>query len=146
MMKIKHERQVRLDELIKRIMNQEFEKDQQIQFTAKNDKPNDSMILFYERGGGIFGNFFTNSYNLNDLYTITEEVEIDYDTRLDLIAVRKAGTVSRFENRSIQGVLAHFNIRLEVEVDYIYIQNEDGSIGEMVWSKERGLNATNTEI
>lgn len=137
-MKIKHERQVRFDELIKHVWDNGIK--------DKTFKSNRDKTIYITDRGNLNCGYQVFLISPDELYTITEEVEIEYDTRLDLIAVRKAGTVSRFENRSIQGVLAHFNIRLEVEVDYIYIQNEDGSIGEMVWSKERGLNATNTEI
>lgn len=127
---IKRERQVRLDELLKCVWDNGT--------TGKNFKSEEGVNIYFHTDGDIDVNE-VRYISKDDLFTITEEVEIEYDTRLDLIAVRKAGTVSRFEKRSIQGVLAHFNIRLEVEVDYIYIQNEDGSIGEMVWSKERGL-------
>ena len=123
-MKIKQTRQVRLDELVDYITKNEL-----VSSVFKSNRGNEIVI---DINGDL--NFF-GRFNYNDLFTITEEVEIDYDTRLDLIAVRKVGTVSRFENRSIQGVLVHF----EGEVDYIYFQNPDGSIGELIWSKERGL-------
>lgn len=127
-MKIKQKRQVRLDELLKYVWGNGIN---DIEFHSDND----SWIRIDDYGDLV------KVYEVeeSDLFTITEEVEIEYDTRLDLIAVRKVGTVSRFENRSIQGVVSHFNIRLEVEVDYIYIQNEDGSIGDLIWSKECGL-------
>ncbi|WP_354680609.1 hypothetical protein MRN59_05740 [Macrococcoides caseolyticum] len=127
---IKRERQVRFDELIKHVWDKRI--------VGMNFKSKNGVNIYFHTDGDVDVDE-VRYIGRNDLFTITEEVEIDYDTRLDLIAVRKAGIVSRFENRSIQGVLAHFNIRIEVEVDYIYIQNEDGSIGEMVWSKERGL-------
>lgn len=127
---IKRERQVRFDELIKYVWDKRI--------VEMNFKSKKGVSVYVHSDGDIDVNE-VRYISKDDIFTITEEVEIEYDTRLNLIAVRKAGIVSRFENRSIQGVLAHFNIRLEVEVDYIYIQNEDGSIGEMVWSKERGL-------
>lgn len=121
---IKRERQVRLDELIGYITKNEL-----VSSVFKSNRGNEIVV---DINGDL--NFF-GRFNYKDLFTITEEVEIDYDTRLDLIAVRKVGTVSIFENRSIQGVLVHF----EGEVDYIYFQNPDGSIGDLIWSKERGL-------
>lgn len=121
---IKRERQVRLDELIGYITKNEL-----VSSVFKSNRGNEIVV---DINGDL--NFF-GRFNYKDLFTITEEVEIEYDTRLDLIAVRKVGTVSRFENRSIQGVLVHF----EGEVDYIYFQNPDGSIGELIWDKERGL-------
>lgn len=121
---IKRERQVRLDELISYIIKNEV--------ISSNFESNRGSNLVADINGDLR---FYGKFNYNDLFAITEEVEIDYDTRLDLIAVRKVGTVSRFENRSIQGVLVHF----EGEVDYIYFQNPDGSIGDLIWSKERGL-------
>lgn len=141
-MKIKRERQVRLDELVKWITNQKFEKGQQIQFTVKNDKPNDSMILFYERDGEIFGNFFTNSYNLNDLFTITEEVEITEDTQLNLVDIYKDYglplEVAFCKNTSVKEILK-LDKESKIDTKFIHIQNPDGSIGELIWSKERGL-------
>lgn len=122
-MKIKRERQVRLDEIIKHIFDKEI-KDEVF-------RNKDLLVTVYADGSVFINNYIEKS----DLFTITEEIEIYYDTRLDLIAVRKVGTVSRFENRSIQGVLVHF----EGEVDYIYFQNPDGSIGDLIWSKECGL-------
>ncbi|MEK4815738.1 hypothetical protein MKY53_02705 [Macrococcus sp. FSL R5-0951] len=123
-MKIKQKRQVRLDELLKYVWGNGIN---DIEFHSDND----SWIRIDDYGDLV------KVYEVeeSDLFTITEEVEIDYDTILDLIAVRKVGTVSRFENRSIQGVLVHF----EGEVDYIYFQNPDGSIADLIWSKERGL-------
>lgn len=123
-MKIKQTRQVRLDELISCIIKNEV-----ISSDFRSNRGSD-VVVDINCDLDFYG-----TCNRNDLFTITEEVEIDYDTRLDLIAVRKVGTVSRFENRSIQGVLVHF----EGEVDYIYFQNEDGSIGDLIWTKERGL-------
>lgn len=127
---IKRERQVRLDELLKYVWDKRI--------VEMNFKSKKGVSVYVHSDGDIDVNE-VRYISEDDLFTIAEEVEIDYDTRLDLIAVRKVGIVSRFENRSIQGVLAHFNIRLEVEVDYIYIQNEDGTIGDLIWTKERGL-------
>ncbi|WBF53796.1 hypothetical protein [Macrococcoides canis] len=121
---IKRERQVRLDELVSYIIKNEV--------VSSDFESNRGSDLVVDINGDL--NFY-GKFNYNDIFTITEEVEIDYDTILDLIAVRKVGTVSRFENRSIQGVLVHF----EGEVDYIYFQNPDGSIGDLIWLKERGL-------
>lgn len=131
---IKRERQVRLDELIKHCIDNDTFGSKGV-FTSITGKVN---VTVY-KDDVVIEDAYTDFNITKTFFTITEEVDIEYDTRLDLIAVRKAGTVSRFENRSIQGVLTHFNIRLEVEVDYIYFQNEDGSIGELIWSKERGL-------
>lgn len=123
---IKRERQVRLDELIKHVWDKRI--------VEMNFKSKKGVSVYVHSDGDIDVNE-VRYISKDDLFTITEEVEIDYDTILDLIAVRKVGTVSRFENRSIQGVLVHF----EGEVDYIYFQNPDGSIGDLIWSKERGL-------
>ncbi|PKE64232.1 hypothetical protein [Macrococcoides caseolyticum] len=125
-MKIKQERQVRFDELIKYVWDKRI--------VEMNFKSKKGVSVYVHSDGDIDVNE-VRYISKDDLFTITEEVEIDYDTRLDLIAIRKVGTVSRFENRSIQGVLVHF----EGEVDYIYFQNPDGSIGDLIWSKERGL-------
>lgn len=123
---IKRERQVRLDELLKCMWDKGT--------TGKNFKSEEGVNIYFHTDGDVDVDE-VRYISKDDLFTITEEVEIDYDTILDLIAVRKVGTVSRFENRSIQGVLVHF----EGEVDYIYFQNPDGSIADLIWSKERGL-------
>lgn len=123
---IKRERQVRLDELIKYVWDKRI-----VEMNFKSKKG----VSVYVHSDGDIDVSEVRYISKDDLFTITEEVEIDYDTILDLIAVRKVGTVSRFENRSIQGVLVHF----EGEVDYIYFKNPDGSIGELIWSKECGL-------
>lgn len=127
---IKRERQVRLDELLKCVWDKGT--------TGKNFKSEEGVNIYFHTDGDVDVDE-VKYISKDDLFTITEEVDIDYFTKLDLIAVRKVGTVSRFENRSIQGVLSHFNKRFEVEVDYIYFQNEDGSIGELIWDKEREL-------
>lgn len=133
-MKIKQERQVRFDELIKYcIENDKFGNEGTFWSSTGKVK-----VMVY-KDDVVIEDDFTDCNIIKTLFVITEEVDIDYFTKLDLIAVRKVGTVSRFENRSVQGVLSHFNKRLEVEVDYIYFQNEDGSIGELIWDKERGL-------
>lgn len=125
-MKIKKKRQVRLDELMKYVWDNNITR---TRFEGKD------CSIYVDSDGDIDVDEVKH-INKDSLFTITEEIEINRGTRLNLIAVREEGTVSRFENKSIQDVLAYFIIRLGVEVDYIYIQYEDGFIGDLIWSKE----------
>ncbi|WP_414052908.1 hypothetical protein [Macrococcus animalis] len=88
---IKRERQVRLDELLKYVWDNDIT---EYQFESDND----SWVRVDEYGDVVS----VYSIEKSDLFTITEEVEIDEDTPLNLVVV-------------------------------------DGSIGELIWSKERGL-------
>ncbi|TDL39410.1 hypothetical protein EVU91_04505 [Macrococcoides bohemicum] len=121
-MKIKRERQVRLDELIGYITKNEL-----ISSVFKSNRGN-------EIGVDINGDLsFFGRFNYNDLFVITEEVDITEDTLLQRAMVIKNNLeFYRIKNRKIS--------RLDtMNIKFIYLQKEDGSIGELIWSKERGL-------
>lgn len=136
-MKIKRTRQVTLDELLPLVWSNKFD---YLVFESDNNG-----IIRFDMNGKIRQ---ANGIKYDDLFTITEEVEITEDTLLDVILVydefsgnkNHVGRVFRVSVNQITKINTDGNIK------FIYLQNEDGSIGEIVWSKERGFNATNTEI
>ena len=128
-MKIKRERQVRLDELIGYITKNEL-----VSSVFKSNRGNE-IVVDINGDLSFFGRF-----NYNDLFVITEEVGITEDTPLQRAMVIKNNLdFYPIKNRKINGLKT-------TNIKFIYLQNEDGSIGELIWDKERGLNATNTEI
>ena len=126
---IKRERRVRLDELIGYITKNEL-----ISSVFKSNRGNE-IVVDINGDLSFFGRF-----NYNDLFVITEEVDITEDTPLQRAMVIKNNLdFYPIKNRKINGLKT-------TNIKFIYLQNEDGSIGELIWDKERGLNATNTEI
>lgn len=121
-MKIKQTRQVRLDELISWAWNNDVKSKR-----FRSDKCNE---VYFDRDKWI--TFDCACVTQDELFTITEEVEINYENRLDLIAITESGKVENFENRSIQGVLCNC-LSVGVEVNFIYLQQENGNLGELIW-------------
>lgn len=121
-MKIKQTRQARLDELIDYITKNEL-----VSSVFKSNRGNEIVI---DINGDL--NFF-GRFNYNDLFVITEEVDITEDTPLQRAMVIKNNLdFYPIKNRKIS--------RLDtMNIKFIYLQNEDGSIGDLIWSKERGL-------
>ncbi|VUC68929.1 Uncharacterised protein [Macrococcoides caseolyticum] len=121
-MKIKQTRQVRLDELIGYITKNEL-----ISSVFKSNRGNE-IVVDINGDLSFFGRF-----NYNDLFVITEEVDITEDTLLQRAMVIKNNLeFYRIKNRKIS--------RLDtMNIKFIYLQNEDGSIGDLIWSKERGM-------
>ena len=134
-MKIKQTRQVRLDELIKWIFENDIE---DATFYAMNNEDNSVKVHVYI--GGFIKTEYLGCPSKSDLFTITEEVEIDGNTVLPRIACvhTKTNNISCYNDISIEDVikLARFYL---INYKSIYLQNPDGSIGELIWSKERGL-------
>jgi len=125
---IKRERQVRLDELVGYITKNEV-----VSSHFRSNRGSD-VIVDINGGFDFFGTF-----NGNDLFTITEEVEITEETKLNVYEIYHYG------NNSFNAT-THFNISVNRVLNmgmkeslFIYLQNEDGSIGELIWDKERGL-------
>lgn len=119
---IKRERQVRLDELLKYVID-------------------NNAYGFYETARGRNSIYIRedaitfNNYIIwaNDLFKITEEVEITEDTPLQRAMVIKNNLdFYPIKNRKINGLKT-------INIKFIYLQNEDGSIGELIWTKERGI-------
>ncbi|ARQ07307.1 hypothetical protein MACA111363_11225 [Macrococcoides canis] len=121
-MKIKQTRQVRLDELVGYIIKNEV--------ISSDFESNRGSDLVVDINGDL--NFY-GKFNYNDLFTITEEVEIDEDTPLQRAMVIKDNLqFYSVKNRKIS------NLKTK-NIKFIYLQNPDGSIGDLIWSKERGL-------
>lgn len=126
-MKIKQTRQVRLDELLKYVWD-----------NGINDKEfhsdNDSYIRIDDYGD------LTKVYEVEstDLFTITEEVEITEETKIPLIVATNRDMVNRYANWSIQDLIVR-DKKFGAEYENFYILTPDGSIGDLIWTKERGL-------
>lgn len=131
-MKVKQTRQVRLDELISYIIKNEV--------ISSDFESNRGSDLVVDINGDL--NFY-GKFNYNDLFTITEEVEITEETELrNTITIDDIGRIYRHNNLSIEE-MKYFHRADRVVIyscKYIYLQNNDGSIGDLIWSKERGLN------
>ena len=120
-MKIKQTRQVRLDELLRYIVDYEV-----VSFAFKSNLGN--VVEIDIKGNTTFKGIF----NYEEFFTVFEEVEIDYNTTIDLIVVKETGRTEDFKGRTIQGLLSNFNA-IGAKAKFIYLQNEDGSIGELIW-------------
>lgn len=126
-MKIKRERQVRLDELLKYVWDNGIN---DIEFHSDND----SWVRIDDYGD------LTKVYEVEstDLFTITEEVEIDENTVLPVVAMIWDISYKRFDAVTFTA-LTIFEIFERYDVHYIYYQLENGRIGELIWDKEKGL-------
>ena len=130
-MKIKRERQVRLDELIGYITKNEL-----VSSVFKSNRGNEIVV---DINGDL--NFF-GRFNYKDLFTITEEVNITEEMELkQLVVIYNNGGSGKIRNMNIkelverqESVYGH-----GVPIKFVYLQNEDGSIGELIWSKEKGI-------
>lgn len=136
-MKIKRERQVRLDELLKYVWDNGIENKKYI---GTNEFNIHFDIHFDEDGDlDVNGMSFLSKKNT---FTITEEVEIDEDTKLNLAEIYTQNgnilEVEFYRNTSVNELL-EINEDLAYDAQFIQLLNPDGSIGELIWSKERGL-------
>lgn len=120
---IKRERQVRLDELLKYVWDNDtygFYKTscgkKSINIREDLIRFNHSIILAEER------------------FTITEEVEITEGSPLDIVVIDDYKVSFSVPDISIREAFEKYT-----SPKFIYLQNEDGSIGELIWDKERGL-------
>ena len=131
-MKIKQTRQVRLDELVDYIWKNN------IKSKGYSVKMLDKEVRVFEDGrietyAGI---------SEKDLFTITEEVEITEEMELkQLVVIYENGGSGKIRNMNIKELVErHESVYGHgVPIKFIYLQNEDGSIGELIWDKERGL-------
>ena len=123
-LKIKQERKVRLDELLKFVWDNDIKNE--------NFKSAEGLNIYIHSDGDV--DFDEVNYiSKNDLFTITEEVEVTEDTPLQRAMVIKNNLdFYSIKNRKINSLKT-------INIKFIYLQNEDGSIGDLIWSKERGL-------
>lgn len=126
-MKIKRERKVRLDELLKYVWDNGIT-DKYFCDEIGND-------LYINVDGEIQEAEYIHK---NDRFKITEEVEITEDTKIPLIVAMNRNIVDRYADWSIQDLLDR-DKKFGMDYKNIYILNDNGSIGELIWSKERGL-------
>lgn len=118
-MKIKQTRQVRLDELLQLVWSNKFD---YLVFMSDNNN-----FIDFDTNGMI-----RQAYGIkpDDLFTITEEIEITEDTILDrFVHVLDSGRTKDVKNSSISKSINFFGST----VKFIYLQNEDGSIGDLIW-------------
>lgn len=122
---IKRERQVRLDELLKYVWDKGI-KDETFHSS------HDGFIHINCLGHAVM---YDDCFAIDELFTITEDVEITEDTKLDLVVVDGAKDVYHEFKSSVNRIIRQY----EESLLFIYLQNPDGSIGELIWSKESGL-------
>lgn len=129
---IKRERQVRLDELLKYVWDNDVKEEEYVD--------QDGNLLFIE---GEEGHIRKADYTCkSDLFTITEEVEIDEETPINLvyrIKTEKGWQTFDKNETPINRIINTYKRHPHAYLGFIYLQNPDGSIGELIWSKERGL-------
>lgn len=127
-MKIKQTRLVRFDGLLKYVWDNNIK--------GKAFKSNrDKIIYVTDRGNFNFGQQVL-LITPNELYTITEEVEITEEMPLDLVEayINYCGSFQCNTNEHISiRHLLQVNNSEDVRTKFIYLQNEDGSIGELIW-------------
>ncbi len=130
-MKIKQTRQVRFDELLKHVWDKRI-----VEMNFKSKKG----VSVYVHSDGDVDVDEVRYISKDDLFTITEEVEITVETNLNIVTVTNDHASFSYENTSIYDLLSEESDSFkEYQVKFIYLQNEDGSIGDLIWSKERGM-------
>ena len=130
-MKIKQTRQVRLDELIGYITKNEL-----ISSVFKSNRGNE-IVVDINGDLSFFGRF-----NYNDLFVITEEVDITEDTVIDLayrIETEKGWKTFDKHGVTINKIIDTYKKHINVYLGFIYLLNDDCGIGDLIWTKERGL-------
>lgn len=136
-MKIKQTRQVRLDELIKHcIENDKFGNEGTFWSITGKVK-----VMVYQDDVVIEDDFMACNI-IETLFVITEEVEITEEMELkQLVVIYENGGSGKIRNMNIKELVErHESVYGHgVPIKFIYLQNEDGSIGELIWSKEREL-------
>lgn len=132
---IKRERQVRLDELIKHCIDNDTFGSKGV-FTSTTGKVN---VTVYKDDVVVEDEFY--DFNITKtLFTITEEVEITEETELNMVVITNDRECYACTDTSIHCLLSEENVLFEdCCVKFICLQNEDGSTGELIWTKERGL-------
>ena len=132
-MKIKQKNLVRLDELIKHVWDKRIV---EMNFKSKNG------VSIYVHSDGNIDVDEVRYISKYDLFTITEEVEITEEMELkQLVVIYENGGSGKIRNMNIKELVErHESVYGHgVPIKFIYLQNEDGSIGELIWDKERGL-------
>lgn len=126
-MKIKKTKQVRLDELLKYVWDNGI--------TDEIFENYEGSWVRFDECGDLVEVYEVEE---SDLFTITEEVEITEDMRLNLVVIDDDYEVTTNHYTKISQILKESET-YGYEIKFIYLQNDDGSIGELIWDKERGL-------
>ncbi|UBH07859.1 hypothetical protein [Macrococcus armenti] len=129
---IKRERQVRLDELLRLVWDGEVDGE-------KFYDQGNNLLFIGKKNGEIKHADYTCK---TDLFTITEEVEIDENIALgEMVIVQtkyfdghKAKYITRVVNKSIK----ECKRTKDTTLHEVWAVNGNG-IGDLIWSKERGL-------
>ena len=130
---IKRERQVRLDELLKYVWDNEI--------TSTKFNGSGKYNIYVDSAGEIDVDAI--SYIAEtDLFTITEEVDITEDTVIDLayrIETEKGWKTFDKHGVTINKIIDTYKKHINVYLGFIYLLNDDCGIGDLIWTKERGL-------
>ncbi|GEM_PF-4035264 len=132
-MKIKQTRQVRLDELIKHCIDNDTFGSKGV-FTSITGKVN---VTVY-KDDVVIEDAYTDFNITKTFFTITEEVEVTEETELNLVVVDDENEVTENRNVKISQILKEAKT-YGYDIKFIYLQKEDGSIGDLIWSKECGM-------
>lgn len=127
-MEIKKTRQVRLDELLKLVWDEQIPEGKFYR-QDKRDPP-------VEVGKGYMVEVAV--VMRKDLFTIEESFEITEDTNLNLVIVDSECCVNSRHNTKISKVLKDME-DYGIDVKFIHIQNDDGKVGQLIWEDGKML-------
>lgn len=136
-MKIKQTRQVRLDELIKHCIDNDTFGSKGV-FTSITGKVN---VTVY-KDDVVIEDAYTDFNITKTFFTITEEVDITEDTVIDLayrIETEKGWKTFDKHGVTINKIIDTYKKHINVYLGFIYLLNDDCGIGDLIWTKERGL-------
>lgn len=129
---IKRERQVRLDELIKHVW------DKGIKDETFHSSHDGSIHINYLGHVVMYDDCFA----IDELFTITEEVEITEDTTINLayrIKTERGWQTFDKNETTINKIINTYKRHPHAYLEFIYLLNPNDSIGELIWSKEKGM-------
>lgn len=123
-MKIKTKKQLNLSQLIDHV----WENDVRSRTFIANDKHIPGKVNFDENG---MVDIQTTVWN-DETFTVEEEIEITEDTRLHgILVVRSNNEYHNYTNGTIK--------TFKNAAKFIYLLNDDGSIGQLIWTHDKGL-------
>jgi len=124
-MKIKKKRQVTLDELLPLVWSNKFD---YLMFKSDNNN-----FIDFDTNGMI-----RQAYGIkpDDLFTITEEIEITEDTTINLayrIKTERGWQTFDKNETTINKIINIYKRHPHAYLEFIYLLNPNGSIGELIW-------------
>ena len=129
-MKIKQKNFVRLDELMKYVWDNGIK--------GKTFKSSRGNIISITSKGNVDFSYQVLLISPDELFAIEEEIDITEESTLNVTVVFSEHIGNKNYSTSIYDVSIN-ELKGNEKIKFIYIQNEDGSIGDLIWSKERGL-------